>query len=183
MAAIDFTAVEVWTRGGLVTYYLLFVMDIKTRRVHFAGCTPNPDEIWMKQIAKNISGFAGFLNGKRYLLTDRDTKFCRSFREILEVEDVTCLKLPKRSPNLNGHIERFMRSIREECFRRLIFFGEQSLRTAVTEYIAHYHRERNHQGLANRLVEADSESERTTGVVKCRERLGGLLKYYHRDAA
>ena len=114
---------------------------------------------------------------------DRDTKFCRSFREILEVEDVACLKLPKRSPNSNGHIERFMRSIKKECLRRLIFFGEKSLRMAVTEYLAHYHGERNHQGLSNRLVESNDEHARTTGVVQCRERLGGMLKYYHRDAA
>jgi transposase InsO family protein len=183
LAAIDFTTVEVWTKGGLVTFYVLFVMDIKTRRVHCAGCTPNPDEIWMKQIARNISGFAGFLNGKRYLLMDRDTKFCRSFREILEVEDATCLKLPKRSPNLNGHIERFMRSIKEESLRRLIFFGEKPLRTAVTEYLAHYHNERNHQGMGNRLLESNDTCAQMNGEVQCRERLGGLLKYYHRDAA
>jgi transposase InsO family protein len=183
LSAIDFTTVEVWTKGGLVTFYLLFVIDIKTRRVHFAGCTTSPNEVWMKQIARNISGFAGFLNGEHYLLMDRDTKFCRSFRRTLEVEGVTCLILPKRSPNLNGHIERFMRSIKEESLRRLIFFGEKSLRNAVLEYLEHYHGERNHQGLGNRLVEENDDRQLTTGDVQCRERLGGLLKYYHRDAA
>jgi hypothetical protein len=121
LAAIDFTTVEVWTKGGLVTYYVLFVMELKSRRVHFAGCTTSSNEAWMKQIARNIS-IDGFLDGCRYLLMDRDTKFCRSFREILQVEEITCLKLPKRSPNLNGHVERFMRSVKEESLGRLIFF-------------------------------------------------------------
>ena len=114
---------------------------------------------------------------------DRDTKFCRSFREILEVEDVTCLKLPKRSPNLNGHIERFMRSIKEEGLRRLIFFGEKSLRTAVSEYLEHYHGERNHQGLGNRLIDTDVAVGESTGALQQRERLGGMLRYYYRQAA
>jgi putative transposase len=183
LSAIDFTTVEVWTKDGLVTFYLLFVMDIKTRRVHFAGCTNSPIEIWMKQIARNISGFAGFLNGEHYLPMNRDTKFCRSFRRTLEVESNTCSILPKRSPNLNGHIERFMRSIKEESLRRLIFFGEKSLWNAVLEYLEHYHSEWNHQGLGNRLVETRGDDSQAIGNVQCRERLGGLLKYYHRDAA
>ena len=78
LASIDFTTIEVWTKGGLVTFYLLFVMELKTRRVHFAGCTPNPTEPWMKQIARNLTDAEdGFLNGKRYVLLDRDTKFAR----------------------------------------------------------------------------------------------------------
>ena len=85
LGAIDFTTIEVWTRGGLVTFYLLFVMEIATRRVHFAGCSPNPEELWMKQIARNLTdAFDGFLNGKRYVLMDRDGKFCPAFREILK---------------------------------------------------------------------------------------------------
>jgi len=115
LAAIDFTTIEVWTKGGLVTYYLLFVMDLKSRRVHFAGCTTSPNEAWMKQIARNITDCEGFLSDHRYLLMDRDTKFCNSFRHILESSELTCLRLPKRSPNLNGHMERFLRSMNEVC--------------------------------------------------------------------
>ena len=183
LAAIDFTTVEVWTKGGLVTYYVLFVMDLKSRRVHFAGCTANPHGVWMKQIARNLSEFGGFLNGHRYLLTDRDTKFCNSFRAILGSSDVTCLRLPKRSPNLNGHLERFMRSIKEECLSRMILFGEGSLRNAVREYLTHYHAERNHQGLGNRLLEPDEDVGQSAGELQQRERLGGMLRYYYRDAA
>ena len=183
LAAIDFTTIEVWTKGGLVTYYLLFVLDLKSRRVHFAGCTTNPNEIWMKQIARNISQFDGFLDGCQYLLMDRDTKFCNSFREILGTADTACLRLPKRSPNLNGHMERFMRSIKEECLGRLILFGEGSLRNAVSEYLEHYHSERNHQGLSNQLLLSSPDVGQSAGRIQQRERLGGMLRYYYRDAA
>ena len=107
LGSIDFTAIEVWTKGGLVTYYLLFVMEVATRRVHFAGCTPNPDGPWMKQIARNLTDCEdGFLNGKRFLIMDRDKKFSEAFRKILEDEGTECVRLPPRSPNLNPHIER-----------------------------------------------------------------------------
>ncbi|HUT12484.1 MAG TPA: helix-turn-helix domain-containing protein [Thermoguttaceae bacterium] len=87
LGAIDFTTIEVWTRGGLVTYFLLFVMEVATRRVHFAGCTPNPAEAWMKQVARNLTDAEdGFLNDKRYLLMDRDGKFTDGFSEILQGE-------------------------------------------------------------------------------------------------
>jgi transposase InsO family protein len=184
LAAIDFTTIEVWTKGGLVTFYLLFVMELKTRRVHFAGCTVHPDEPWMKQIARNLTNFEdGFLNGKRYLLMDRDTKFCESFRDFLDDEGVEPVRLPAKSPNLNAHLERFMRSIKSECLNRMIFFGENSLRRAVRDYLSHYHTERNHQGLENKIIDPGDEVGQIAGKIECRERLGGMLRYYYRDAA
>ena len=114
---------------------------------------------------------------------DRDTKFCSSFRETLAAADITCLQLPKRSPNLNGYMERFMRSIKEEALRKLIFLGEGSLRNAVSEYLTHYHGERNHQGLDNQLFEFKGQVGQSEGELKQRERLGGMLRYYYRDAA
>ena len=137
----------------------------------------------MKQIARNLTAFDGFLASGRYLLMDRDTKFSNSFRAILGSSDVTCLRLPKRSPNLNGHMERFMRSIKEECLSRLILFGEGSLRNAVREYLTHYHAERNHQGLGHQLLEPDLDIGQSVGELQQRERLGGMLRYYYRDAA
>ncbi len=105
LGSIDFTTIEVWTKGGLVTYYLLFVMEVATRRVHFAGCTTNPDQSWMKQIAWNLTDCEdGFLNGRRFLIMDRDTQFTESFCGILEGEGVEAVKLPPRSPDLNPHI-------------------------------------------------------------------------------
>jgi len=113
LGAVDFTTIEVWTRGGLVTYYLLFVMEIATRRVCFAGCTPNPDQRWMKQVARNLTDAEdGFLIGKRYVLMDRDGKFCAAFRAILKSEGVEAVLLPAKSPNLNAHLERFHRSLK-----------------------------------------------------------------------
>jgi hypothetical protein len=138
----------------------------------------------MKQIARNlIDADDGFLNDKRYLLMDRDGKFCQAFRDIVKSEDVNSVRLPPQSPNLNAHLERFMRSIKDEALQRMIFFGEDSLRQVVSSYLEHYHRERNHQGLRNRIIEPGDELGNTHGTVQCRERLGGLLCYYYRDAA
>ena len=184
LAAIDFTTVEVWTKGGLVTFYRLFVMELKTRRVHFAGCTPHPNEAWMQQIARNLTDpFDGFLLGKRYVLMDRDGKFCPTFRHLLKDEDAKPLLLPPRSPDLNAYIERFMRSLKSESLSRMIFFGEKSLRRAVDAYLRHYHAERNHQGVGNKLIESGEEVGSVAGKIACRQRLGGLLRYYYRDAA
>ena len=184
LASVDFTTIEVWTKGGLVTIYLLFVMELATRRVHFAGSTANPDEPWMLQVSRNLSDAEdGFLRGKKYLLMDRDTKFSEAFRVILEQAGVEAVRLPPRSPNLNPHLERFMRSVKDECLDRMIFFGEKSLQTAVVAFLAHYHQERNHQGLDNSLIEPGEEVGRTAGDVVCRERLGGMLRYYYRKAA
>jgi putative transposase len=184
LASIDFTTVEVWTKGGLVTYYLLFVMELATRRVRFVGCTPNPDGPWMRIQACELTAFDdGFLNGKKYLLMDRDTKFTADFRGIIEDAGTECVLLPPKSPNLNANLERFFGSLRRECLDRLIFFGQDSLRNAVKLWLEHYHTERNHQGLDNNLIQPGPEVGRTTGEVECRERLGGLLNYYHRRAA
>ena len=184
LGSIDFTTIEVWTMGGLVTYYVLFVMQVATRSVHLAGCTVNPTADWMKQVARNLTDSCdGFVRGIRSLLMDRDDKFCRDFRDLLEHEGVNPVRLPPRSPNLTPHIERFMRSIEEECLERMIFFGENSLRHAIREYLAHYHGERNHQGLANRILVRGDEVGRASGEIQSRERLGGLLRYYYRKAA
>ena len=184
LAAIDFTTIEVWTKNGLVTYYLLFVLELATRRVHCAGSTTGPEEQWMKQIARNLTDAEeGFLNGKHYVLMDRDTKFCEAFRNGLQGSGVESVRLPPRSPNCNAHLERFMRSLQEECLDRMIFFGERSLRQAVRQFLGHYHGERNHQGRGNRLIDAGTEVGRRAGAVNCRERLGGILRYYYRPAA
>ena len=137
----------------------------------------------MKQIGRNLTDcHDGFLLGARYLLMDRDTKFCSVFRSLLEEAGVKPVRLPARSPNLNAHLERFMLSLKSECLNRMIFFGERSARRAVRDYLEHYHRERNHQGLDNRLITAGEEVGRTSGKVRCHERLGGMLRYYYREA-
>ena len=116
-------------------------------------------------------------------MMDRDRKYCDAFRALLRNAGTEPLRLPARSPNLNAWVERFVRSIKEECLSKMIFFGEQSLRRAVIQYLAHYHTERNHQGLDNRLIDPNEEVGRSNGDVQCRERLGGMLRYYYRQAA
>ena len=184
LGAIDFTTVEVWTAQGLTTYYLLFVMKLATRTVHFAGATVHPTEAWMKQIARNLTDACdGFLLGTRYMIMDRDATFSEGFRNILKTIGVEPLRLPPRSPNLNAYIERFHRSIKSECVGRMIFFGRPMLERAIKEYLVHYHTERNHQGLDNEIIDPGEEIGQIAGRIDCRERLGGLLRYYHRDAA
>ena len=139
----------------------------------------------MKQQARNVTMKDwGFLSHSRYLLHDRDGKFSPMFREVIKAGKVRPLKLPARSPNLNAFAERWVRSVKEECLSRLILFGENSLRRALTQYIEHYHCERNHQGKANRILfPSQTGARKNRGAARCRERLGGLLKYYEREAA
>ena len=148
--------------------------------------TPHPNEVWMKQIARNVTMDEwGFLENCRYLIHDRDTKYCQSFRTVIESGGIKTVRLPARSPNLNAFSERWVRSIKDECLSKLILFGESSLRRALREYLTHYHAERNHQGKGNVLLFPDSTKpiNRPNASVNCRERLGGLLKYYHQEAA
>ncbi len=138
----------------------------------------------MEQIARQLTDEEdGFLNGKRCLIMDRDTKFCRSFRTSLKRDGIESVVLPPRSPNLNSHLERFFGSLRRECLSRMIFVGERAWSSAVRHYLAHYHAERNHQGVSNSLIEAGEEVGSHVGCVECCERLGGMLKYCRRRAA
>jgi transposase InsO family protein len=186
LAGTDFFTVEVLTLKGLVTYYVLFFIQLETRRVCLAGITPYPDQEWMEQQARNVTMKDwGFLAHSRYLLHDRDGKFCPLFRETIQAGKVRPLKLPARSPNLNAFAERWVRSVKAECLSRLIFFGENSLRRALTQYTEHYHGERNHQGKGNKrlLPFPRGPARRHRGAIQCKQRLGGLLKYYERQAA
>jgi putative transposase len=183
IAAVDFTTVEVWTRGGLTTLYILVAMRLNTRRVEIAGVTANPDGDWVRQMARNLTACGGFLDGASHMLVDRDTKFLplRAYLEGMTGTEVVLL--PPRSPNLNAQLERYMRSMKSECLGRMIFFGRRSLERALNQFVAHYHGERNHQGLGNRIIEAGDEVGKEVGDIRCRERLGGMPRYHHREAA
>ena len=183
LASTDFFTVEVWQPVGLVRYHVLFAMQVATRRVHIAGIVQDPYGAWMEQMARNLTDcFDGFLLKKRYLIHDRDPLFTRSFRDILTAADVKTVRLPPRSPNLNAHCERFVLSIKSECLDRMILFSEEQLRCVCTQFVAHYHGERNHQGLDNNLIDDTATVANDDGDVVCDERLGGLLKYYRRAA-
>ena len=153
LVATDFFTAEVWTLGGLVTYYVLFFIHLGSRKVHVAGVTPHPNEAWMVQVARNVTMEEwGFLSPGQYLIHDRDGKYCPAFQQIIDAAGVTRVPLPPRSPNLNAYAERWVRSVKEECLSRLILFGEASLRHALTQYVEHFHHERNHQGKGNVLL-------------------------------
>ena len=184
MAANDFFTTEVCTARGLVTHYVLFFIHIASRTVKIAGITAHPDNHWMTQIARNLTDVDdGFLRGTRYLILDRDTKYSDAFRAVLVREGIEVIRLPPRAPNLNAFAERFVRSIKEECLSRMIFFGPASLQRAIGHYVAHYHTERNHQGLGNRLLQPAPTTALSRQLVLRRQRLGGMLNYYHRAAA
>ncbi len=184
IAAADFFTVEVLGSFGLTCYWVLFVMDIKRRDVYIAGITNQPHDAWMNQIARNLTdGVEGFLKGIRYLIIDRDPLYSAAFRSILKESGVSVVRLPSRSPNLNSFAERFVRSIKSECLSRIIPLGERHLRHLISEYMGHYHCERNHHGVDNCLLIPAPSCSNTNGPVLKRERLGGVLNYYYRDAA
>jgi len=176
--------VEVWTRRGLQRFIVLFFIELSTRKVAIAGIAAAANGLWMRQIGRNLTDAVdGILNGKRYLIHDRDPLFTTEFLDMVADVGVQSVKLPPRSPNLNAHAERFVRTIKESCLERMILFGEESLRTATHNFVAHYHTERNHQGLANRLISPAAGHLGNAGVVQRRQRLGGMLNYYYRTAA
>jgi putative transposase len=133
---------------------------------------------------KPDGGWRRLLIGCRYFLYDRDSKFSAGFCEILRTSGIQPLALPPRSPNLNAHLETWNRSIEEECLAKLILFGEPALRHALTHYVQRYHEERNHQGKDNLILfpAAADRIGRAAGKIQTRERLGGMLKFYHREA-
>jgi putative transposase len=185
LVATDFFTTEVWTWCGLVTYYVLFFLHVGTRRVHIAGVTPHPNEPWMKQIARNETMDTwGFLKPEYYLIHDRDGKYCSAFQDMIDKAGVKRVPLPPRSPNLYAFTERWVRSVQSEVLSQLILVGERSLRHALIHYISHFHEERSHQGIGNVIpfptTEPAHDRERP---IQCHERLGGLLKFYDREAA
>lgn len=188
IAATDFFAVEVLTLRGLVRYLVWFVIDLESRRVHIAGLSRYPHDAWIQQIGRNLTDSVdGFLRGKRYLIHDRDPLFTAAFRAILDAAGIECLKLPPQSPNLNSVAERFVLTIKRECLNKLVPLGERHLRLAISEFMEHYHTERNHQGLDNELITPvaapTNDNADPSAPVERRERLGGLLNYYYRPAA
>ena len=184
IVATDFITVEVWTRRGLQRFIVLFLIDLSTRKVEIAGIAQAANGLWMTQIARNLTDSEeGILIGKRYLIHDRDPLFTAEFLKMMTDAGVESVKLPPRSPNLNAYAERFVRSIKESCLNRMIFFGEESLRIAIQNFVAHYHNERNYRGLSNQLLRPEAGHLGSTGEVQRRQRLGGMLNYYYRVAA
>lgn len=181
VVATDFLTVEVWTPFRLVTHYVLFFIDLKTRRILFSEVAPNPNDDFMRGVARYLTDpIFGCLARAKLLICDHDSSFTQGFRDLLEAAGIRIVRTHRWAPNCNAYAERFVRSIKEECLERMIFFGARQLQRAVHEYVEHYNRERNHQGLGNRLLQSCRLPR--SGPIQCRERLGGMLRYYHRAA-
>jgi len=184
LAATDFFTVEVATWHGLVSYYVLMVIELATRRVHMARVAPHPTDAFMQPCARQLTEtLDGFLPRKRSLLHDRDTKFTRAFDALLKGSGVEPMLLPPGSPNLNAHCERFIRSSKEEALDQMLMVGKRSLHDTLSHYLAHDHTERNHQGLDNRLIVPEPANDDASQKVVRHDRLGGLLSYDYREAA
>jgi putative transposase len=184
LTATDFFTVAVATWDGLVTYDILVVMELSTRRVSLAGITPPPTEAFMMQCARQLTDpFDGFFLDKRYLMHDRDTKFTVACDHFLRDQGIEPGGLPPPSPHGNAHCERFIRSIKEAALDRMIFLGEDAWCSAMHHYLTHSHQERKHQGWDNQLIAPEPVVGTSTSKVRRRERLGGLLSYYYREAA
>jgi transposase InsO family protein len=182
IAGADFFTTEVWTWQGLVTYYTVFVIDLASRRVQIVGSTPFPNDVFMRQVSRTLTtADDGALRDHRVLICDRDRKWSRGVRRLLGDASIRVVQTPWQAPNANAYAERFVRSIKEECLDRMIPIGARHFRRAVSEFVAHYHHERNHQGLRNRLIDG-VPSHRREGRIRRRPRLGGLLNYYERAA-
>ncbi len=182
--AADFFTTEVWTLRGLVTHHTFFVIRHATRAVEIVATTVNPNGVFMAQVADILTDpESGFLRNSRFLILDRDSKFTGRFTEILKDAGVAVVRCPARAPNCNAIAERFVKSIKDECLRRMIFFGTATLDRALSAYCSHYAQERNHQGVGNQLIAPAQPVGNKHGRVVRRTRLGGMLSFYFRRAA
>ena len=178
----DFFTTEVLTIKGLITCYTFFAIDLRTRTVHICGTTLHPHGQWMANIARNLTDcFSGFLKDKTHFIRDRDSKFTKAFTEILYSSGVKTVLCPVMAPKCNAFAERFVRTIKYECLNKVIFFSEKQLIYTIQQFTDHYNTERPHQGIGNNVIQGDFSL--TTGDIKVKKRLGGMLKSYYRKAA
>jgi putative transposase len=179
MLACDFLTVETISLRRL---YVLFFIELGSRRVHFAGCTTNPTAAWVVQQARNLS-FTGLFERIHFLLHDRDCKFTASFDEVFRSEDIRVLHTPVRAPQANAYAERFVRTVRTECLDWVLILGRRHLERVLRTYVEHYNSERPHRALELQPPEGPPLRSPADGDVQRRDRLGGLVHEYYRAAA
>ena len=181
VVACDFFTVET---AWLKTLYVLFFIELGSRRVHLAGCTTKPTSAWVTQQARHLSWKVQ--DGEvpiRFLIHDRDTKFAMTFGRVFASEDVTIIRTPVRAPNANAFAERWVRSVREECLDRIVVLGEEHLRRVLTAYVEYYNNARPHQGIDQQCPVPLVRSTARDGLIERRDILGGVLHDYYRRAA
>jgi putative transposase len=185
--ACDFFSVETLGVFGTVRYMVFFVMELKTRAVQIAGIRVDPGGAWMLQVARTLlDPVDGFLRNATHLIHDRDPLYTKAWTTLLKSGGVKCVRIPAQSPNCTPHAERFVRTIRTECLDPFVIFGERHLRYLVGTFVDHYLTERFHQGLGGQLIRPQALARNdngAAGTIRCRSRLGGLLNFYHREAA
>jgi len=180
MIACDFFTIETIS---LRRFYVLFFIELESRRVHMAGCTTNPTGGWVTQQARNLS-FSGLFERMRFLIHDRDSKFTAAFDEVFRSEGIKVIHTPIRAPEANAYAERFVRTVHAECLDWLLIVGRRHLERVLRVYTTHYNCERPHRGLALLAPEPASAATPATGhAIKRRDQLGGLIHEYHRAAA
>jgi putative transposase len=172
---------------GECRYMVFFVMELRSRAVHVAGIRLDPDGAWMMQVARSLlDPIDGLVRNATHLIHDRDPLYTKAWTALLESGGVECVRIPAHSPNCSPHAERFVRTIRTECLDPFVIFGERHLRYLVKQFVEHYSTERFHQGLGGQLIRQPAgcaNDNGATGTTTCRSRLGGLLNFYHREAA
>lgn len=178
LLACDFFTIETLF---LQTIYVLFFIEIGTRRIHFAGCTTQPNQLWVTQQARQLMWKLDEQETNiRFLIHDRDTKFTQSFDAVFQAEGIDIIRTPIRAPNANAYAERWVRTVREECFDKLIIINQAHLKQVMREYVTYYNTARPHQGIQQRTP-IPLPKPNNHGRVRCRDVLGGLIHDYYRD--
>lgn len=176
--AVDFFTVETaWLR----TLYVLFAIELGSRRVHILGVTKNPDSAWVTQQPRNLAMGERF-RGVRFLIRDRDSKYSRSFDEVFRTEGARVIKTPIRAPKANAFAERWVRTARRECLDHVLILGRRHLERVLREFVMHYNANRPHRGLELAVPEPSTAEVRRDGTVSRRDRFGGLIHEYYREA-
>ncbi len=181
IVACDFFCVET---ALLRRYYVLFFIELQTRRVHLAGITANPDGPWVTQQGRNLS-LAGAFGDVRFMIRDRDAKFVAGFDEVFRTDAIEVILTPFRSPQANAHAERFVRTARTECLDWLLILGPRHLDRVLRVYVDHYNTQRPHRALGRHppLANPPPPPPPPQAELARRDRLGGLLREYHLAAA
>ena len=162
--------------------YVLFFIELSSRRVHLAGITTSPNGTWVTQQARSLT-MTTDVTAARFLIRDRDTKFTHAFDDVFRAEGIRVIRTPVRAPRANAFAERFVRTVRQECLDWTLIRGRRHLRSVLEDYVEHYNRHRPHRGLDLCPPEPTTRAPSTTGAVIRQPLLGGLVNEYQRRAA
>jgi putative transposase len=180
LLACDFFTVETLF---LQTIYVLFFIEVGSRRVHFAGCTTNPNAAWVVQQARQmVWELAGRDRPIRFLIHDNDTSFLQAFDTVFRSAGMDVIPTPYRAPNAHAHAERWIRSVREECLNKLLIINQAHLRRVMQAFVAYHNTARPHQGI-DQQIPIPGTAPIGTGPVRRRNVLGGIIHEYYREAA